>query len=122
MLESLPTDGIFFDIVGVLPCACRHCRAGMVAQGKNPASLADRQAYGQQMIDEFKRDMTAFVRQFNADCTIFYNAGHIGTRDRPRPAPIPTGSWRACRAAAGATCTSRSPSAMRARWGQIAWA
>ncbi|HEU5102084.1 MAG TPA: hypothetical protein VFU22_23840, partial [Roseiflexaceae bacterium] len=101
VLETLPTDGIFFDIVHPLPCACRHCRAAMQAQGMDPASLVDRQAYGQQMIDEFKRDMTAFVRQFNSDCTIFYNAGHVGTRDRAAAGAyshwelesLPSGGW-----------------------------
>jgi hypothetical protein len=101
VLETLPTDGIFFDIVSPLPCACRHCRAGMQALDKDPASLADRQAYGQQMLDEFKRDMSAFVRQFNADCTIFYNAGHVGTRDRASAGAythwelesLPSGGW-----------------------------
>jgi len=101
VLESLPTDGLFFDIVGVLPCACQHCRAGMVAQGLDPAKLANRQLYAQHMIDEFKRDMTAFVRRFNADCTIFYNAGHVGTRDRATTdaythwelESLPSGGW-----------------------------
>lgn len=101
VLENLPTDGIFFDIVHPLPCACRFCRAAMVELGMNPARLADRQAYGQRMIDDFKREMTAFVRQFNPDCTIFYNAGHVGTRDRAAAAAfshwelesLPSGGW-----------------------------
>jgi hypothetical protein len=101
VLETLPTDGLFFDIVHPLPCACRHCRAAMVSRGMDPASLADRRAYGQEMIDEFKRDMTAFVRQYNQDCTIFYNAGHVGTRDRPvadaythwELESLPSGGW-----------------------------
>src|SRR4029450_8740079 len=52
-------------------------------------------------IDEFKHDMTAFVRQFAPDCTIFYNAGHIGTRDRAAAGAyshwelesLPSGGW-----------------------------
>ncbi|NWG22717.1 MAG: beta-galactosidase trimerization domain-containing protein [Chloroflexi bacterium] len=101
VLETLPVDGLFFDIVHPLPCACRHCRAAMVALGMDPANLADRQAYGQRMIDDFKREMTAFVRQFNSECTIFYNAGHVGTRDRATAAAythwelesLPSGGW-----------------------------
>jgi hypothetical protein len=101
VLETLPTDGIFFDIVGLVPCACGHCRAGMEAQGLDPAVEASRYAYGQAMLDDFMRDMTAFVRQFNADCTIFYNAGHIGTRHRPvvgafshwELESLPSGGW-----------------------------
>ena len=45
--------------------------------------------------------MTHFVRQFNSECTIFYNAGHIGTRHRPvanaythfELESLPSGSW-----------------------------
>ncbi|GAB4127525.1 MAG: hypothetical protein OHK0050_40810 [Roseiflexaceae bacterium] len=101
VLETFPTDGLFFDIVHPLPCACRHCRAKMEELGMDPASLAERQRYGQIMIDEFKHDMTTFVRQFNSDCTIFYNAGHVGTRDRAVAAAyshwelesLPSGGW-----------------------------
>lgn len=101
VLETLPVDGIFFDIVGALPCACRYCCAAMLAEGYDPAQLADRQRYGQQMIDAFKHDMTAFVRQFNADCTIFYNEGHVGTRSRAAASAfthwelesLPSGGW-----------------------------
>lgn len=101
VLETLPTDGIFFDIVGLVPCACGHCVAGMLAQGLDPSLEASRYAYGQQTLDDFMRDMTAFVRRFNADCTIFYNAGHIGTRHRPVAGAfshwelesLPSGGW-----------------------------
>jgi hypothetical protein len=30
----------------------------------------------------FKQEMTQYVRERNTDCTIFYNAGHIGPRHR----------------------------------------
>jgi hypothetical protein len=101
ILETLPTDGFFFDIVRPLPCACRHCRAGMEAMGLDPADLEARQQFGLETINRFKRDMTAFVRQFNSDCTIFYNAGHIGPRHRAvadaythwELESLPSGGW-----------------------------
>ncbi len=101
VLETFPTDGLFFDIVHPLPCACRHCREAMEARGMDPSSLAERQAYGELLIDAFKQEMTAMVRTINSDCTIFYNAGHVGTRDRATAGAfshwelesLPSGGW-----------------------------
>lgn len=78
VLESLPTDGIFFDIVQARDCSCKYCRAGMEEEGSEPSDPKARWEYGLKTIDSFKLEMTSFVRKFNQDCTIFYNSGHIG--------------------------------------------
>ncbi len=78
MLESLPVDGFFFDINMLRDCSCQHCRAGMERAGLDPSVKSNRTAYAKQMMDAYKHEMTAFVRQFNEDCDIFYNAGHVG--------------------------------------------
>ncbi|WP_218915138.1 alpha-L-fucosidase [Caldanaerobius polysaccharolyticus] len=101
ILETFPVDGLFFDIVQPTPCACRYCREDMIKQGLNPASLEDRKEFGQMLINEFKRDMTNFVRQYNKDCTIFYNKGHVGPAHRPvvdaythfELETLPSGGW-----------------------------
>jgi hypothetical protein len=101
VLEMLPTDGIFFDIVRPQPCACKYCRADMTAEGLDPSDPAVRMRYGIESINRFKQKMTAFVRRFNADCTIFYNAGHIGPRHRAvtdaythwELESLPSGGW-----------------------------
>jgi len=101
VLETVPTDGIFFDIVQPQDCSCIHCRAGMLAAGLDPADPAARCAFGLQVVNRFKAEMTAFVRQFNPDCTIFYNAGHIGPRHRAvadaythwELESLPSGGW-----------------------------
>lgn len=82
LLETLPVDGFFFDIVTVQECSCSRCKAGMLAGGLDPARAEDRRKYAEKLIWRFKRDMTAFVRRFSKDCTIFYNAGHIGPAQR----------------------------------------
>ena len=82
VLETLPVDGLFLDIVTPMDCSCRYCRAGMEAQGLEPSDPEARRRYGLQIVNNFKRDLTRFVRQFNQDCSIYYNAGHIGTRHR----------------------------------------
>jgi hypothetical protein len=101
ILKSLPVDGFFFDIVRPLPCACRYCRSKMEEDGLDPADARARQQFGLQTVNQFKKDMTHFVRQFNSECTIFYNAGHIGTRHRPiadaythfELESLPSGGW-----------------------------
>jgi hypothetical protein len=83
ILESLTTDGLFFDIVQPVECSCTFCRTKMEGEGLEPSDPAARQRFGLETINDFKLDMTDFVRQFNTDCTIFYNAGHVGPRHRP---------------------------------------
>lgn len=71
-------DGIFFDIVGIRPCWCAACRKEMKQIGVDAANDAEVLAFAKYVLNRFKRDMTGLVRQFSKDCTIFYNAGHIG--------------------------------------------
>jgi hypothetical protein len=82
ILESLPTDGLFFDVVRPLPCVFRYCRAKMELGGLDFSDAHDRQRFALQTINQFMLDMTQFIRQFDYECAIFYNAGHIGTRHR----------------------------------------
>jgi Hypothetical glycosyl hydrolase 6/Beta-galactosidase trimerisation domain len=83
VLDTFPTDGLFFDIVWPVACACRYCRDRMLAANLEPSNENARKWFGLQTVNEFKQDMTRFVRTRNPDCTIFYNAGHIGPRHRP---------------------------------------
>ncbi len=101
VLQLLPVDGLFLDIVHPVPCACKWCLALMDKQGLDPTNPHDRQRFGLKTINEFKLEMTRFIRQFNPDCTIFYNAGHIGPRHRPvaeaythwELESLPSGGW-----------------------------
>ena len=101
VLDTLPVDGLFFDIVQPNDCACAHCRAGMLSEGLDPADDEARRAYGLRVVNGFKHAMTEMVRLANADCTIFYNAGHIGPRHREvadaythwELESLPSGGW-----------------------------
>jgi hypothetical protein len=101
VFENTQVDGIFFDIVQPVECVCGHCRAQMVARGLDPANEDDRRNFAVQSINSFKRDMTAFVRSVSPDCSIFYNAGHIGPRHRSiidaythlELESLPSGGW-----------------------------
>ena len=71
-------DGIFFDIVGIRPCWCAKCRAMMKDEGVDVRDEEAVRRFAKESLDRFKADMTALVRQYSDDCTIFYNAGHVG--------------------------------------------
>jgi hypothetical protein len=94
-------DGIFFDIVGVRPCWCAACRAEMKERGIDAADERAVRDFAKMVLDRFKKRMTEWVRLFSDDCTIFYNAGHIGpsTRDSADTYShfelerLPSGSW-----------------------------
>jgi hypothetical protein len=75
-------DGIFFDIVQPRPDCSKWTQRQMTEAGLDPADPVARAEFGVEVIARFKREMTEFVRRFSRDCTIFYNAGHIGPRHR----------------------------------------
>lgn len=101
VLENFLVDGIFFDIVQPVDCSCKACRVGMRAEGLEPSDSRSRWTFALYSIQAFQREMTEFVRRFNPDCTIFYNAGHIGTRHRSiadtythfELESLPSGGW-----------------------------
>ena len=82
VVDTLPADGLFFDIVWPAPCACQYCREKMLAQGLDPSEASVRDAFGLSTINQFKQEMTHFVHDRKPKWSIFYNAGHIGPRHR----------------------------------------
>ena len=97
----MPVDGLFFDIVHPVDDMSIWSQQGMREQGVNMGDADARLRYGVEVIREFKREMTDFVRQFSDDCTIFYNRGHIGPEHRPaldtythwELESLPSGGW-----------------------------
>jgi hypothetical protein len=97
-------DGLFFDIVQPRWSLAQHWIEGMDAAGLDPQRAADRDAFGRQTINAWKQEMTRFIRRHKAtrkDCTIFYNAGHVGPRHREtldaythyELESLPSGGW-----------------------------
>lgn len=102
LFEKVPmVDGLFFDIHHVYPNANTHCIAAMRAQGLNAADPAVRLAFYEQVIRNFKAEMTDFVRKLDKQCAIFYNGGHVGPDIRTSLASythlelesLPSGGW-----------------------------
>jgi len=101
ILKSMPVDGLFFDIVIPRDCSCKKCMEDMKSANIDTAQKEERLKFAQMMLDGFKQDMTAFVRSFNKECSIFYNRGHIGTAHRSvtqaythyELESLPSGGW-----------------------------
>lgn len=94
-------DGVFFDIVGIRPCWCASCREAMRKEGVYMNDDDQVRAFAKRSLDGFKVEMTALVRTFSKTCTIFYNAGHVGSCTRESAdsfthfelESLPSGGW-----------------------------
>jgi hypothetical protein len=102
IFASLPAvDGFFFDIVGVAECVCRRCLEEMRSLKIDPARKEERLRFSKKVNDRFRHAMTAHVRAFSKDATVFYNQGHVGPAAREsRDAfshyeleSLPSGTW-----------------------------
>lgn len=99
--ETMPVDGIFFDIVSAVPCCCGACIEGMLDEGLDPADAADRAAYGVEVLHRFQERMFEVVRSRHPEAGVFFNSGHVGPRHRPMIGnfthleleSLPSGGW-----------------------------
>lgn len=78
VLQRLPVDGLFFDIVSQRECCCQHCLSGMNEAGLDPEDPEQRRIWSKRVVDRYRTRQTELVREYNTECTIFYNAGHVG--------------------------------------------
>jgi hypothetical protein len=101
VLSLFPVDGLFFDIIHQGQCCCTWCMAGMAAAGVNPESEDERKAYARGILDGVKRRLTTEIRSASADCTIFWNSGHVDSTFRAtldtythlELESLPSGGW-----------------------------
>jgi hypothetical protein len=101
IFSKMPVDGLFFDIVQVVDDWSEWALREMREMNLDPHNPQEKEYYNQWSMDAFKLEMTEFVRQFSQDCTIFYNAGHIGPFDRTAAdayshyeiESLPSGGW-----------------------------
>ena len=101
VLEELPVDGLWLDIVDAQDCSCWYCQQGMVEIGLEPSREEDRVKYGTHVLHKFQAEMSAFIHDISPDLLVFYNAGHVGPRHRPMVdsfthlelESLPSGGW-----------------------------
>ncbi|MFN3335124.1 MAG: alpha-amylase family protein, partial [Caldilinea sp.] len=101
ILTTLPTDGLFFDIVRIVPSTDPYTQERMRAANLDPANAHHRAQFALDSLNDFKRDMSRFVWSINPKVSIFFNAGHVGTRHRAvvdayshwELETLPSGGW-----------------------------
>jgi Hypothetical glycosyl hydrolase 6/Beta-galactosidase trimerisation domain len=101
VLEMLPADGFFFDIVKPLDDSSRWTKEQMLAEGLDPSDKTARRNFGLKAMNDFKCDMTKFVKGISPNSAIFYNGGHLGPRHRAvkdaydhfEVESLPSGHW-----------------------------
>ncbi|MFP4055129.1 MAG: beta-galactosidase, partial [Phycisphaerae bacterium] len=101
VMQTLPTDGLFFDIVKPVACSCTACRAAMEKRRLDASRFEVRREFGLEVISDFMHDMSAFVRGINPGATIFYNSSHVSPGHRPwidafshlELESLPSGGW-----------------------------
>jgi hypothetical protein len=99
--ESMPVDGIFFDICQPRFSHTTRWFSAMSEEGLNPESETDRDAFALSVLRGWQEEMTAFVQKYHPDATIFYNSGHVGPRHKDEAnsythfelESLPSGGW-----------------------------
>lgn len=102
ILETIsPCDGLFFDILYPVDCSCKHCVEKMEMEGYNPLDKKERLQFAEETINNFIMEMSSLIREYDKDCSTFYNSSHIGPNLRSRLKgyshleieSLPSGGW-----------------------------
>lgn len=94
-------DGIFMDILFQVDCKCEHCQKKMKELGMDIESKKERLRYSNIMLNEFKEEITAFIKERAPKATVFYNSSHVGPASKDsfkdyshlELESLPSGGW-----------------------------
>lgn len=95
-------NGLFLDIIGMSPCFCPDCVAGMTARGLNPANDADAWAYARVVYDRYTAVIAELVDRICPGLPIIHNDGGAIFQGREiafkneghfELESLPTGGW-----------------------------
>jgi len=101
VVERYDADGIFLDIVGVIPCRCESCVRDMKKKGLNPEKDADVLAFAEEVYANYLKRTRETIDAVKPGLPLFHNSGHIrqGRRDLAfcnshlELESLPTGGW-----------------------------
>lgn len=99
--ENYDADGIFLDIVGVIPCYCTNCIQTLRAEGKDPSDENAVMELAERTYANYTKRCREAIDSVKPGLPLFHNAGHIrqGRRDLAHMnthlelESLPTGGW-----------------------------
>ena len=99
--ENYDADGIFLDIVGVVPCYCQNCIGTMLAEGKNPENFKDVIDLAERVYTNYAKRVRETIDSVKPGLPVFHNGGHIRRGKRSiafanshlELESLPTGGW-----------------------------
>lgn len=101
VMERYLPIGIFMDIAAPCLCTCASCVKSMLSLGMDPCNMDDVRKHGELVYFNYCNRIEKAVRKYDANTTIFHNAGNImhGRRDIAgydthfELESLPTGGW-----------------------------
>lgn len=101
VVQNYDADGIFLDIVGVVPCHCQTCVQTLRREGKDPYDPQNAMDLAERVYAAYCRKVRETVDRYRPGLPVFHNSGHIsrGRRDLAHYnshlelESLPTGGW-----------------------------
>ncbi len=99
--ENYDADGIFTDIVAIVPCYCQTCVAEMRRRGQDPYDPTNAYNLAVETYNNYTRRIRETVDSVKPGLPVFHNSGHLynGRRDfahgntHLEVESLPTGGW-----------------------------
>ncbi len=99
--ENYDADGIFLDIVGVIPCYCQNCISTLIAEGKDPENRRDVINLAERVYANYTKRVRETIDSVKPGLPVFHNGGHIRRGKRSiafanshlELESLPTGGW-----------------------------
>ena len=99
--EMFDDDGIFLDIVGVIPCYCQNCVATLLERGLDPYDEENAMNLAEEVYANYTKRVRETIDSVKPGDNVFHNGGHIrrGRRDLAHMnthlelESLPTGGW-----------------------------
>ncbi|GLC78272.1 alpha-amylase family protein [Lacrimispora brassicae] len=94
-------DGFFMDILFQVDCCCGHCKKKMEELHLDSSKKEVRLKYSLQMLEEFKTEITAVIKERAPKASVFYNSSHVGPASKDNfkeyshleLESLPSGGW-----------------------------
>ncbi len=94
-------DGFFMDILFQVDCCCDHCKKKMEDLHLDSRKKEVRLKYSLQMLEDFKTEITAVIKERVPEASVFYNSSHVGPASKDNfkeyshleLESLPSGGW-----------------------------